>query len=83
MTTTWQPVAAIPATENTPHLCAYGVVHPQVEVALAGEAGETPHIAMATVGPEGDEPDARLTAADARALAAALLAAAEAVEAGQ
>lgn len=71
----WHPVAAVPASLSDPHIVMDGVVTPQTVVTLAG--GDQLHVHMATIGPDGDVPDARHTASEARELAAALCAAAD------
>lgn len=77
MTTTWQPIAA--ASTSAPQLTPDGATHPQVEVTVT--RGSHLHVHLATLGPAGDVPEARLTAAEARNLGAALVAAATGVEA--
>lgn len=77
-TSIWQTIAVVPATESDAHLSEYGVAFPQVEVTVSDQ-GERTHVHIATLGPEGDVPEARMTAAEARQLAAALIAAAEAI----
>jgi hypothetical protein len=77
--TTWEAIASVPASHSDGQLTADGVTVPQVEVTIAGAAKL--HVHLATIGPEGDVPEARLSAREARALAAAFEAAADAVEA--
>lgn len=71
----WVPVAAVTASLSDPHIVMDGVVTPQTVVTVAG--GTQLHVHLATLGPEGDEPEARMTADEARQLAAALCAAAD------
>lgn len=78
--TTWHPIAAVPASMSDPHFTLDGLVSPATEVTVTGEARLYVH--MATIGPEGDAPEARHTPDEARRLATALWAAADAVEAG-
>lgn len=78
---TWTPVAAVTASHCTPHLSPAGTTSPQTEVTITGT--DELHVHLATLGPEGDEPAARMTATEARELAAALRKAAAVVERAQ
>lgn len=71
--------ATVPASLSDGQLTDAGVVVPHVVVAVAVDT--TPQVVMSTLGPDGDVPEARMSGADARALAVALLGAADALAA--
>lgn len=70
--------ATVPASLSDGQLTDVGVVVPHVVVAVSTDPA--PHVVMSTLGPDGDVPEARMTGDDVRELAAALVAAADALE---
>lgn len=73
----WTEVATIPATHADQQIGAAGVTTPHTEVVVTEG-----HVYVNTLGPEGDA-DTRHTAGEAREVARALMAAADALEAAQ
>ena len=73
----WTEVATIPATQADQQIGHDGVTTPHTAVVVTDG-----HVYVHTIGPEGDA-DTRHTAAEAREVAWALMAAADALEAAQ